>query len=356
MQLLPILQGWQRGATPIAAELAELWQLEWADSGAAHAFGLNAENGLAQIELRSQFFQELLPAILPLAHSLGLDNEDEILLTLWRFWLPFSLQMAQLRQSLDRPLIQGILGVQGTGKTTLTQVCGVILKALGYSAFALSLDDLYKTYCDREELLKADSRLRWRGPPGTHDIELGLQVLEQACHGDRRQPILFPQFDKSLQAGAGDRLAPKPVSSVDIILFEGWFMGARPVNPAMFNQRLDPIVTEADRQFAQDCNQRLQAYVPLWALLDRLLILHPVDYRLSKVWRREAEQKMKAQGKAGMSDQEVALFVDYFWKALHPEIFITPLTQIPQFTDGVVEIQPNHHLGKIYRPILGDRS
>lgn len=360
MELLAILQGWQRGSTPIATELAQVWQLEGADSGSAHAFGLNEENGLEQMEWRSQLFQQLLPAVMAQVKTLGFSDENAILLSFWRFWLPFCLQLGQIRQSLDRPLIQGILGGQGTGKTTLTEICGFILNALGYASVGLSLDDLYKTYRDRQELLKIDPRLRWRGPPGTHDVELGIQVLKQARQAQRQEPILFPQFDKSLHAGAGDRITPKPVGAVDIIFFEGWFVGVRPVDPALFDPPLDPIVTEGDRQFARDCNQRLQAYLPLWELLDRLLVLHPVDYRLSQPWRKEAERKIKAQKKSGMNEEDIDVFVEYFWKALHPEIFITPLTQIPLFTDVkctnvIVEIKSDHSLGKIYRPVLSDR-
>lgn len=353
-KLLPILTSWRQGSAPIAAELAHLWAMEQVAAGHAHAFGLSENNGLAQIALRSQLFQALAPDIIERVKYLGYHDEQAILVTLWRFWLPFCLQMAEIRKNLDRPLIQGILGGQGTGKTTLTQVCAFILEFLGYSSFGLSLDDLYKTYADRQEMLKTYPRLRWRGPPGTHDIGLGISVLEQvhgqANQGDRPKPILFPQFDKSLQQGAGDRTAPKSVESVDIVFFEGWFVGVRPVNPAIFNQRLEPIVTEADQQFARDSNQRLREYLPLWALLDRLLILYPIDYRFSKQWRMDAERQMKAQGKAGMSDGEIDLFVEYFWKALHPEVFIAPLTQIPQFADGVVEIKADHSVGKIYRP------
>ncbi|MFA9202077.1 MAG: glycerate kinase, partial [Candidatus Nanopelagicaceae bacterium] len=40
-------------------------------------------------------------------------------------------------------------------------------------------------------------------------------------------------------------------------------------------------------------------------------------------------------------------FVEYFWKALHPELFIKPLTLT---ADLVVEIKSDHTLGRIYRP------
>ncbi|MDY7024311.1 MAG: glycerate kinase, partial [Cyanobacteriota bacterium] len=115
---------------------------------------------------------------------------------------------------------------------------------------------------------------------------------------------------------------------------------------------LEPIITESDRQFARDINQKLQDYVPLWNCLDRLMVLNPVDYRLSKQWRKQAEHEMIATGKSGMTDTEIEQFVDYFWKSLHPELFITPLVQNPQLADLVVDINADHSIGQIYPPGL----
>ena len=57
-----------------------------------------------------------------------------------------------------------------------------------------------------------------------------------------------------------------------------------------------------------------------------------------------------AAGKTGMSDREIDRFVEYFWKSLHPEFFITPLINNSELTDLVIEINPDHTFGKIYAP------
>lgn len=91
--------------------------------------------------------------------------------------MPLALELANLYRQKSHPIVIGILGSQGTGKTTITKILPLIWQYLNLSSVAISLDDLYKTYQDRKELLKLDSRLIWRGPPGTHDIKLGLDVL-----------------------------------------------------------------------------------------------------------------------------------------------------------------------------------
>jgi D-glycerate 3-kinase len=97
-------------------------------------------------------------------------------------------------------------------------------------------------------------------------------------------------------------------------------------------------------------NDQLKDYLPLWERLDRLMLLYPTDYRLSQQWRRQAEQQMIATGKLGMTDLQVDEFVKYFWKSLHPELFITPLTRNSRGVDLVIEINPDHTVGAIYRP------
>ena len=278
--------------------------------------------------------------------SAGIKSDISPLLT--QYWLPLAEAIASHHQSLSRPLIQGILGGQGTGKTTLCLILKTILRAWGLRAESLSIDDLYKTYAERQALQSRDPRLIWRGPPGTHDVDLGLTVMEQVLA--QIPSIALPQFDKYLHAGQGDRTQPKMIAPIDILLFEGWFVGTRSIHPEGFDNAPEPIVTAGDRQFARESNEALKVYEPLWDQLDALLVLNPVDYRLSLDWRWEAESKAIAQGKTGMSQSEITEFVHYFWKALHPELFISPLIQHAQRANYVIDIDAKHRPIKLYSP------
>jgi D-glycerate 3-kinase len=295
----------------------------------------------------SAFFPELLAEVKLLCRSLDFEQQDTIVDILKNLWLPVALDLATKRSKLNRTFVQGILGSQGTGKTTLCIILQYLLNYLGYSVATLSIDDLYLTYAQRQALQQQDPRLVWRGPPGTHDVDLGLQVIEQCLQGNSSTKILMPRFDKSAFHGAGDRTVPEAITKPDILLFEGWFVGVIPVTNDCWENAPKPIITQEDRQFARDSNQRLQAYLPLWKKLDSLIVLDLEDYCLSKQWRKEAEHKMIATGKTGMSDEECDRFVEYFWKSLHPELFIKPLTNS---ADLVVEIKSDRTLGKIYRP------
>ncbi len=314
------------------------------------------------IDQRSQLLRAAYPEISrsPVIRNIQLDPPSLLLPILWHYWLPLAQRIARQQTQIGRCLIQGLLGGQGTGKTTLGLILNILLRHLGKTFLSISLDDLYKTYADRQKLRDRRPDLIWRGPPSTHDIDLGVQVLQQLR--DRCSVVKIPRFDKSLHNGAGDRTEPEISQSADIILFEGWFVGMRPLPPSAFQNFIPPILSESDRDFALECNADLYEYLPLWAYLDSLIVIIPEDYKYSLQWRLEAEHKLIASGKTGLSDDEITQFVKYFWKALHPELFLPQLltqglnqeigdrTFVDLVVDLVIEISRSHLPERIYQP------
>lgn len=328
------------------SSLSQILSVELADPLRAKAFGITPENVAQVIHERSHLLKSVYPALSQFCSTRNLQQDQW---SMWHLWLPLAMQLVSYRQQQASPLIQGILGGQGTGKTTLAEILTLILSQLGYRTLSLSLDDLYKTYSDRLSLKQQDPRLLWRGPPGTHDIQLGITVLDQLRQPNLSTPISVPRFDKSAWFGAGDRTQPEIVYGADIVLFEGWFVGVRPINPSAFDTAPPPI-TAVDQKFARDINAQLHDYIPLWERLDRLIVLYPSDYRYSLEWRQQAEHQMIAAGKLGMNNSQVERFVNYFWRSLHPDLFIKPLTRDRRWVDLVIEINLDHSVGKVYRP------
>lgn len=333
--LISILGEWVDGKQPLDRDWQLLASWELGDPKRLLALGIDSDYMVDFIRDRSSLFVRLIPDL----PQIPLYSDQNFLFNLWYFWLPLAIKLSTKRRCLNRSLIQGILGGQGTGKSTLAKILSLILAKLGYRAIGLSLDDLYKTYGDRKLLQQVDPRLIWRGPPGTHDLDLGINILDQIKeftslnHG----VINIPRFDKSAYGGMGDRTTPEVINHIDILLFEGWFVGVKPIDDSNFNNPPPPINTEEDRQFARDMNRKLADYLPLWDRLDGLIVLALEDYHLSKKWRGEAEKELIATGKSGMTAQEIDQFVEYFWKAIHPELFMTSLISDP-LVDLVIKI------------------
>ncbi len=300
---------------------------------------------MQQLSSDWQFLESLYSRINQECQQQGLNNPQANSKLFQELWFPLGLWLANQCTEAAHPLIQGILGSQGTGKTTLCSMLVLILQALGYSVASLSLDDLYLNPEERQaQFPRTDPRHHYRGAPKTHQIELGIDILQQIKN--RQQPVLLPRFDKSAQQGQGRQSQPEMVREIDILLFEGWFIGVAPIDPITFNGLPQPIQSEINLDYARQINQDLHDYQPLWELLDSLIFLHPTDYHFSKQWRQEAEQKMKAQGKSGMGDLKIEQFVNYFWQSLHPELFMPPMLTHPK-TDWVIAIHQDHSIGDL---------
>ncbi len=358
--LEPLLNQLVAGKPLKLADWRSLEQNALSDPRRAAALDWSAVTVESDIQQRAALLRRVYPEFCAFCQA-TLGNPADYLSTLWQVWLPLAQRLADRHHQIGRPFVQGILGGQGTGKTTLGKLLTLILRHLGSKALNWSLDDLYKTFRDRQLLQTQDPRLIGRGPPGTHDVALGIETLDRLRQASN-QIISIPRFDKSLHHGAGDRTIPEQVQNIDIILFEGWFVGVQPIDPAAFDPAAfdpapPPILTEADRAFARDMNAELQDYLPLWQRLDSLWVLYLPDYRLSKQWRKQAERQMRTASKSGMSDAEIDAFVDYFWRSLHPALFMPPALKT---ADLVIELQPDHEIGALYRsmdvesPLVGD--
>ncbi len=355
----PTIIAWGRGEAPTATQYEQIvsWML---DPVRAAVWQINATSVIPAIEHRIRLLQSIVQQ---------LDREVELPLTgdwtdwielMWTLWLPLALSVDRAQQqkvshSQTRLFVQGILGGQGTGKTTLTKILWLLLNALGQRTALLSIDDLYLSYTERCKLKHRDPRFVWRGPPGTHDVDLGIRTFNRISSAKPHEMVELPRFDKSLHKGQGDRTQSALVLAPTILLFEGWCVGTQPLDTGAFANLAalpEPIQTQSDRLFAQDCNDRLRTYLPLWDYLDSLIVLQPEDYRLSLRWRQQAEQQMINQGKSGLSGSEIADFVTYFWRALHPRLFIEPLAHSAH-TDLVITIRQDHKVERLASPSSG---
>jgi D-glycerate 3-kinase len=237
------------------------------------------------------------------------------------------------KQSISIPFIQGVLGLQGTGKTTISELIVSALKFAGFTSFAVSIDDFYLPFSARQELRMREPRLRRRGPPGTHDMALINRFIKELDSG-RGSSVQVPRFDKALHCGEGDQIDPILQTVPDVVIIEGWFLGARPADPhSHFASELTPLI-----------NEILPEYAPLWNRLDGLVGLFPAPFSLSKQWRIDAERALRTEKGSGMTEEQVEDFVDYFWQSLHPELYMSPLMSDANYLQGYVLIDANRNI------------
>ena len=251
-------------------------------------------------------------------------------------YLPLAQWLFQCHEQTGQRLI-GINGAQGSGKSTLARILALLLQhGFDKSVVVLSLDDFYLTRVQRDELAKrVHPLLQTRGVPGTHDVTLALAVLTALKNAE---PVMLPQFDKSLDDRVASSCWKTLELPVDIILFEGWCVGALPQN----NKQLQPPVNELEAQedaqgvWRQFVNTQLATdYQTLFALLDTLLMLKVPSFDCVYAWR--ALQEIRLQ--QGMSQQQLRRFI------LHYERLTKHmLNEMPQRADKVLHVGEDHQI------------
>ena len=232
--------------------------------------------------------------------------------------------------------VLGISGLQGSGKSTLAAQVVASATATGLSAASVSLDDFYLTAAQRHALARTvHPLLATRGPPGTHDVALALQVID-ALRGGGTPPL--PRFDKLGDDRLPASVWPVPARPLDLLVLEGWCLAV----PAEADEALDAPINALERDEDPDgtwrrwCNAALAAgYPPLWARIDVLWFLQPPDFDIVRHWRWQQEQALQhAQpGRAGMDRAQLERFIQHYERVSRQA-----MRTLPVLADAVIAL------------------
>ncbi len=201
--------------------------------------------------------------------------------------------------------IFAISGAQGSGKTTLAASLQQALQQSGMRVGVVSLDDYYLSRNERQKLAtQVHPLLSQRGVPGTHHINRLQQDLTAHLAG---QPIALPRFDKALD----DVVADTPLCGYDLLIIEGWCLGALPQSEAKLAVPVNALDMLPDAaRWRQFQNEQLQRhYQPLWPLLQPMVYLQAPDWPTVCLWRQQQEAESWRQRGVGMDKVALLKFM-----------------------------------------------
>ena len=257
------------------------------------------------------------------AYAAGLGLPSDTVRLLDGVYRPVAGWLAHLRRQQTPPLLIGINGAQGSGKSTFCALIEpLLLSSHGLRAVTLSIDDVYRTRHERRSLAAEIHPLcAVRGVPGTHDIALAERIINQLLLG--QAPVSIPRFDKATD----DRKPPSEWNTVnapvDIILFEGWCVGCpelprweAPHNPR--ERRDDP-----DGQWMRWSAECLEtAYTDLFQRLNALIMIAVPSMATvresrwlqeQRLWERHSRRPSTSPRPVGlMSHEEIVDYVALF--------------------------------------------
>jgi len=219
------------------------------------------------------------------------------------------------------PQLVAVNGCQGSGKTTLCAYLLARLEAInGLRAVSLSLDDFYLTRAEREALAaEVHPLLATRGVPATHDMALLGATLDALLAPQGSAPVAVPRFDKALDDRRPRSDWDQVAGPVDIVLLEGWCLGARPQSAAQLARPVNQLerVEDPDGRWRACVNAALERDFPaLYQRVHYWVMLQAPSFASVYAWRLEQEQKLRlateGRGQGLMSETAVARFIQFY--------------------------------------------
>jgi D-glycerate 3-kinase len=278
------------------------------------------------LQLQSLLEQERLPA-----DYLGQVNQ----------WLrPLSAWLTEQSQARPVPLLVGLNGAQGTGKTTTARFLEILLGEAGLRCCTLALDDYYLGCAIRLALARdVHPLLRTRGVPGTHDVEELQRVLDRLESGEE---VSLRRFSKAEDDVLAPELWPLHRGANQVIILEGWCVGCPPQGEAALAVPCNSLerVDDPDRVWRDYVNNQLSTcYAAVFERLDLLVMLQAPDMETIVQWRLLQEKKLAqhSAGAAVMAPADVPKFVAFYERLTRHS-----LSELPALADYWLRLDHNH--------------
>ena len=235
-----------------------------------------------------------------------------------KFFLPISKKIHRIYLDNNKTKIIGLTGGQGSGKSTISKILKIILKeGFNLNTVIFSIDDFYKTLRERKTMSKKINPLfLTRGVPGTHNTALLLKCLKNLKSKNFKK-FLIPKFDKSIDDRLSKMFWQNINTKPDIVIFEGWCVGATPQKNKDLIAPINVLEKENDkkRTWRNFVNEELKTrYKKIFKLIDLTIFLKIPSFEYVYKWRLLQEKKLRitSKGKKTMSNKQVKNFIMFY--------------------------------------------
>lgn len=270
-----------------------------------------------------------------------------------QWFFPLAEQLATHQKGAKKTLVIGINGAQGSGKSTLADLLVFIFEQhYQLNAVSISIDDFYYTRQQRIELAaQIHPLLLTRGVPGTHDVALAQQTLDKLTQDDK--PTQVPRFNKAQDDRYPQTQWDIVASDVDIVIFEGWCLGAEAQKANDLLIPVNGLEENNDSQFIwrNYVNQQLQQhYRCLFKSIDLWVMLKAPSFDCVFDWRLQQENKLRESiddKRKTMDERAIKQFIQYYQR-----ITEHLLHTLPAKVDYLFELDEQRNIVHFSQPLL----
>jgi D-glycerate 3-kinase len=131
--------------------------------------------------------------------------------------------------------------------------------------------------------------------------------------------VKLPRFDKARDDRRPEAAWETFQGPADLVLFEGWCVGAKPQPLETLTQSINALEAneDVDGRWRRYVNQALGGeYQSLFAKIDLLVLLAAPSFDVVLKWRTEQERELRAQAQGDhsgvMSDAQLARFIQHY--------------------------------------------
>ena len=270
--------------------------------------------------------------------------------SLKKSYIPMAFWIENKYKEKGKTLFLGLAGGQGSGKTMVTAILKIILeKFFKRKVYVTSIDDFYKTLKERNQMSKKiHPLLKTRGVPGTHDIKFIINYLKK-IKLKKNKVISLPIFDKSID----DRTIKSKWKKInyipDIIILEGWCVGAKPQSNKLLNKAVNILEKKEDSNFKwrNYVNKQLKnKYNYLFNKMNDIIYMKVPNFSSLQKWRLKQENKLRLKNIKKkfkiMTNSEVLKFMMTYQRVTQ-QMF----KDLPKIASIVLNLNKNHQIKNI---------
>jgi D-glycerate 3-kinase len=264
------------------------------------------------------------------------------------FYIPISNMINKEYSKNQKTKIIGLAGGQGSGKSTISNILKIILKEnFNLETVIFSIDDFYKTLKERKIMSKKVSPLfLTRGVPGTHDTKMLLNCIKE-LKKSKFIKTKIPKFNKGIDSRASKNKWLKVSKKPNIVIFEGWCVGAEPQKKKDLLTPINELEKYYDKKkvWRNRVNQELKFnYKKIFRLIDKIIFLKVPSFKHVFKWRLLQEKKLRitSKGKKIMTDNQIKRFI-MFYERLTKHMLKT----LTYKANSIIKIDTKHKLESI---------